>query len=242
MNLLETLEYFLTETAADMDGLSWEIREETNYEDNNIEYLTECYDFNKELYDNLKQIKLMIEEKDPGIYAAWNIAIKEASGEYITNANLDDRKFPNALEELAKKLYTSPEIDGVYANNLVTNNANETWDKNTAKSNYPSEPFSEESMLRGNPLHCMPMWRKSIHDKYGYFEEKYRSASDWEMWLRCTFEGSKFLKLNKTLGLYYFNPKGMSTNQDNNSWKRKEEKEIFQKYLAIFQKRLTQAA
>ncbi len=44
MNLLETLEYFLTETAADMDGLSWEIREETNYEDNNIDHLTECYD------------------------------------------------------------------------------------------------------------------------------------------------------------------------------------------------------
>jgi hypothetical protein len=65
MTLLETLEYFLTETAADMDGLSWEIREETNYTENNIDYLTECYDFEKELYDNLKQIKLMIEEKDP---------------------------------------------------------------------------------------------------------------------------------------------------------------------------------
>ena len=65
MTLLETLEYFLTETAADMDGLSWEIREETNFEDNNIEHLTECYDFNKELYDNLKQIKSIIEEKDP---------------------------------------------------------------------------------------------------------------------------------------------------------------------------------
>jgi hypothetical protein len=61
MTLLETLEYFLTETAADMDGLSWEIREETNFEDNNIEHLTECYDFNKELYDNLKQIKSIIE-------------------------------------------------------------------------------------------------------------------------------------------------------------------------------------
>jgi hypothetical protein len=45
-----------------MDGLSWEIREETNYEDNNIEYLTECYDFNKELYDNLKQIKSILEK------------------------------------------------------------------------------------------------------------------------------------------------------------------------------------
>jgi hypothetical protein len=61
MTLLETLEYFLTETAADMDGLSWEIREETNFEDNNIEHLTECYDFNKQLYDNLKQIKSIIE-------------------------------------------------------------------------------------------------------------------------------------------------------------------------------------
>lgn len=62
MTLLETIQYFLTETAADMDGLSWEIREETNYTENNIEHLTECYDFEKELYDNLKQIKSIIGE------------------------------------------------------------------------------------------------------------------------------------------------------------------------------------
>ena len=61
MNLIETLDYFLTETAADMDSLSWEIREETNFEDNNVEGLSEVYDFNKALYDNLKQIKSIIE-------------------------------------------------------------------------------------------------------------------------------------------------------------------------------------
>ena len=61
MTLLETLDYFLTETAADLDCLSWEIREETNYEDNNVDGLSEIYDFNKELYDNLKQIKSIIE-------------------------------------------------------------------------------------------------------------------------------------------------------------------------------------
>ena len=61
MTLLETLDYFLTETAADMEGLSWEIREQTNYEDSDTEYLAECYDFNKALYDNLKQIKSIIE-------------------------------------------------------------------------------------------------------------------------------------------------------------------------------------
>ena len=62
MTLLETLEYFLTETAADMESLSWEIREETNFEDNNVEGLSEVYDFNKELYDNLQQIKSIIEQ------------------------------------------------------------------------------------------------------------------------------------------------------------------------------------
>ena len=62
MTLLETLDYFLTETAADMDSLSWEIREETNFEDNIVEGLSEIYDFNKELYDNLKQIKFIIEQ------------------------------------------------------------------------------------------------------------------------------------------------------------------------------------
>ena len=61
MTLLETLDYFLTETAADMNSFSLEIREETNFEDNNVEGLSEIYDFNKELYDNLKQIKSVIE-------------------------------------------------------------------------------------------------------------------------------------------------------------------------------------
>ena len=44
-------------TAAQMEELSWEIREESNYELNSIESLSEEYDFNKELHDNLLKIK-----------------------------------------------------------------------------------------------------------------------------------------------------------------------------------------
>ena len=186
----------------------------------------------QELYpDNIKYIKL---ESDPGIYAAWNLAIKQATGEYITNANLDDRKSPKFLEELGKKLMLNAEVDVVYAENLLTKKSNETWENNSATSAYPTENFSIQAMLRGNPPHCMPMWRKSLHDKCGYFEEKYRSASDWEFWLRCAFAGVNMLKLNKKLGLYYFNPKGMSTNPENNGWKREEEREVFKKYNSLY--------
>lgn len=62
MTLLDTLNYYLEEASGEMESLSWEILEETNYEDNNIEGLSELYDFQKELYDNLKQIKSIIEE------------------------------------------------------------------------------------------------------------------------------------------------------------------------------------
>ena len=78
--------------------------------------------------------------------------------------------------------------------------------------------------------HASPMWRKSYHEKYGYFDEKYRSSGDWEMWLRGASQGSKFKKIYEVLGLYYFNPTGISTNPDNFSWKREEEKEVFEKY------------
>ena len=191
-------------------------------------------EFKEKFPDNIVYKRL---ENDPGIYACWNIAAKMATGEFLTNANLDDRRAPDALQTLAKEMVIKADVDVVYGDNLITNLPNETWEKNTANSLYPSENFSKEAMLRGNPPHCMPMWRKSLHDKFGYFEEKYRSASDWEFWLRCAMQDVKMSKVNKPLGLYFFNPKGISTNQENNSWKREEEKEIFKKYMTIFKEK-----
>ena len=61
MNSLQTLEYFIDETAAYMEELSWAIREDSKYENNNVKFLSQDYDFNKELYDNLLKIKSIIE-------------------------------------------------------------------------------------------------------------------------------------------------------------------------------------
>ena len=63
MTLLDTLNYYLEEASGQMEELSWEIREETNYEDGNLDGLTELYDFHKENYDNLLKLKSMIDEK-----------------------------------------------------------------------------------------------------------------------------------------------------------------------------------
>src|ERR1700728_4223701 len=41
-----------------------------------------------EKYPNIVYTRL---EKDPGLYGVWNLAIKMASADLLTNANLDDR-------------------------------------------------------------------------------------------------------------------------------------------------------
>ena len=62
------------------------------------------------------------------------------------------------------------------------------------------------------------------------------------MWLRCAFGGSRFKKCNEILGIYYFNPKGISTNSENTSWKREEEKEVFSTYFKILEEQKSQIA
>lgn len=173
-------------------------------------------------------------DEDPGIYGTWNIAAKMATGEYLTNANLDDKKAPYSIEKHAKTLFVNPEVDLVYADLYITEKANELFEEVTNISrryNFPE--FSYENLKMVNMPHNNPMWRKNYHDKYGYFDEQYRSAGDWEMWLRGASKGSVFKKIHQVLGVYYFNPKGISTNPDNFSWKQEEEASIYEKYADI---------
>ena len=169
--------------------------------------------------------------EDPGIYGTWNEGIKLSTGTYLTNANLDDRKAPWSIEKHAKALYLNSDVDLVYADSFITHKPNETFMNNSSdgqRYNFPE--FSVDNMKIQNLPHNNPMWRKEIHAKHGLFDDKYRSAGDWEMFLRAASGGSKFKKIHDILGLYYFNPEGISTNPENFEWKRKEEKEVYEKY------------
>ena len=185
----------------------------------------------KKFPENIKYFEL---KEDPGIYGTWNYAIEVSTGEFITNANLDDRKAINSLERHARELVLNPDVDLVYADSLITNSPNETFENNSSEGRkYNFEQFSKEAMLRGNQPHNNPLWRREMHTKHGFFNAKYKSAGDWEFFLRSACGGSKFKKIDGAYGLYYFNPKGISTNFENFEWKQEEEKEIYTKYKAI---------
>jgi glycosyltransferase involved in cell wall biosynthesis len=178
-------------------------------------------------------------EKDGGIYDTWNKAIDMSTGEFITNINCDDRRVFDGLEKQAKMLVSNEEISLVYNDSFIVHKPNVQFENVSAGTQrYEFEQFSKEAMLRGNLPHNNPMWRKSLHKKHGYFNQKYRSAGDWDFWLRCAFSGENFMKHPDILGVYYFNPNGMSTNPEHDKWKKEHEKEIFMKYLSLYQEQL----
>jgi hypothetical protein len=72
------------------------------------------------------------------------------------------------------------------------------------------------------------MWRRSIHDDIGYFNEIYKSAGDFDFWCRCLLANKTFFKINDPHVVYFQNPAGLSTKGDGVG--SKEATEIMNKY------------
>ncbi len=164
-----------------------------------------------EKYKNIKYFRL---DSDPGLYAAWNIAIKKCSSSIIGNWNIDDRKNKEGLEILINQFDKDATLDVVYGFTYISRKANEKYIDNSYTEIYPYLPHSFENLLRNNSPHCMPLWKKELHDRFGYFDESYKTASDGDFWLRCCVGGSNIKMVNHPVGLYYENPNGRSTNPE----------------------------
>ncbi len=152
----------------------------------------------QEKFDNIVYIKTETRET---IYQAWNKGIKAASGKYITNANSDDRHRKDAFEVMVNVLENDKGIVLVYANDIVTETENETFENHTAAGHTNRPEFSRYQLLRSSFVGPHPMWRKSVHKEFGYFDESFEIAGDYEFWLRIS-EKYKLKHIKECLGLY----------------------------------------
>lgn len=162
-------------------------------------------------------ITLLTTLREP-IYTSWNRGIRVARGDYVTNANTDDRLAPDALERMADALDADPELDLVYADSYVTDTVNATWDNwhpstappyTNARLTWPD--YDPVRLLQFCYMGPCPMWRKALHTRVGLFDESYQLAGDYEMWLRAAAKGAKMRKLDAVLSLFYY---GGSTHQN----------------------------
>lgn len=147
-----------------------------------------------------------------GIYDAWNVGIQLSRGRYLTNANLDDSRSPDSLVTAIQFLDEHDSIDVVYGEyhySLVPHGAWEVIDAIGCTTSAPR--LTTHRLLDQNHPHSAPVWRRDLHDQLGWFDTDFKSAGDWEFWLRCAAAGKQFAKIPRPLSVYYVNPEGISS-------------------------------
>lgn len=167
------------------------------------------------------QLRGIWTEYDPGLYELWNLGIVAAKGEYITNANPDDRRSPEHIARAIAFLDNNPEFDVCVTALSYTHDSSTCWETSPREADWftnLSGEFTANDLfeldgktgaIRSRNLpHCMPVWRRNLHERFGYFdEEKYGPSADWEFWLRVLAGGARAYLIGEVLGLYYVNPK-----------------------------------
>jgi hypothetical protein len=106
----------------------------------------------------------------------------------------------------------------------------DSWCRYNYFDKYDMVQFDNNIIDSYNIPHCCPVWRKSLHNKYGYFDEKiYGPYADYEFWLRCMDDSTIFGLIDKVSVIYYLNPYGHNSRNSDSTLLNK----IFYKYYGI---------
>ncbi|MDX1762804.1 MAG: glycosyltransferase, partial [bacterium] len=176
-------------------------------------------------YSNIVYVRT--EERET-VYGAWNRGIQVARGRYVTNANTDDRHRRDAFEVMVKILEALPEVALVYGDLLITERENESFENCTPVGRFEWLNWNRKDLLdQGCFMGPQPMWRRSVHDEYGYFDDTFVTSGDYEFWLRIS-QTHAFLHIPALLGLYLRSPQ--SVEHRNRDRQREENEKIIQLY------------
>lgn len=146
-------------------------------------------------------VYLRAPEREP-LYASWNRGIRAARGRYVTNANTDDRHRRDGLQRLVEALESDPGAAVAYGDVALTFRENATLDDTTPVVFYRWPDYDRRSLFRAAYIGPQPVWRRELHERYGWFDDSLRIAGDYEFWLRMAAGGERFVHVAEPLGLY----------------------------------------
>lgn len=136
------------------------------------------------------------------IQKAWNRAIPYARADYITFLGVDEMMYPEALECLSKELDHDPSVDWVVGNSLIEAvEMNGTLNRDVMLYDRSGGIRFSSCLETCYLTYVGGLYRKNIHQRFGYYNEEYRGAGDTEFKNRI-LKHIHVKYLNRTLGIF----------------------------------------
>ena len=151
-----------------------------------------------------EKVKLNISESLKSMSASWNTCILNSNSEYICLWNVDDQRSKNSLKVMSEALDSNENIDIVYGHYYKIRNYKKIFGKLVDMSK------SEHLLKVGMILGPFFMFRRTLIEKAGYFDEQLVSGADYDFAMRILNHG-KALYLKKNLGYFLDEGLGAST-------------------------------
>lgn len=134
-------------------------------------------------------IHIIVKERE-NLYSSWNRGIKASKGKYIAIWNVDDIRLSDSLERQAKVLYENQNVYFTYGDQIEVKKYLDTEGLLIIQ---PEFEKNRDLFLNNYYGGCFPMWKKEVHDVIGYFDEQFKSAGDFDFFVRLArkFNGKK---------------------------------------------------
>jgi len=155
--------------------------------------------------DNIKYLRTPETES---MYTSWNRGIEMSSGKFITNANVDDRLAPFAIERLISDIQKNENTGLVYGDYFVSPIENESFEE-AEKNERPvktTDLYSPLRLLNGYMCGPQSLWRREVHTRHNIkFDGSFEVTGDFKF-VADVSKVYDIQKVNGTLGVYFRSP------------------------------------
>lgn len=139
------------------------------------------------------RIKVVFAQANGGISSATNLALAQATGEFVALLDNDDLLTNDALSTIARRLAEDPTIDVAYSDECKTDEAGR-----------PVEIFAKPDWDPMLLLNCMyighlGVYRKSVVEAVGGFRSQFDFSQDYDLALRVTERARRVAHIERVL-------------------------------------------
>ena len=136
-------------------------------------------------YERAGRLRLVV-EPDSGQADAVNEGLRVASGDVVGFLNSDDLLYPGALARVAEAFRRDPGLAWIHGKCEIVDEEDRPirrWV--TAYKDRRCRRYSRRALLVENFISQMTVfWRRSVHERIGYFDASMQYSFDYEFWLR----------------------------------------------------------